>query len=127
MFSPRAVDDRLWSAGVVQPVGLLATEDTQQLSAAFSNGTPGCGHSSEFTDTFEITVAYEGITMLWLGEGFTYSGTINPDATFLTVDDGGFDETFEGKVNDAGSVEAINTLTVDGCTTTWDVLFTPNE
>lgn len=109
------------------PKSFMPADGTHQMTATFSNGTGGCGQASEFTGIYEVTISDEEITMLLLVDGFTYSGTINPDATFLVIDDGGFPEIFEGKVNPDGSIEAINTLTVDDCTTTWVALFTQNE
>jgi len=110
-----------------EPEVFIPPNGTTQMTATFSNGTPGCAQIASFTDTFEVTIADEEITMLLLGEGFTYSGTINPDATFVAKDASGFDDTIEGKINPDGSIDAVNTLVVDDCTTTWEMLLTPND
>ena len=108
------------------PAPFMPSHDIHELSASFSNGTLGCGMVSSFTVPFVAVIDGDKLTLDFAFEGITYTGTINPDGTFLVMDDSER-EMYEGKFNQDWSGEAINSLTEDGCTTTWDIVFTPSE
>lgn len=108
------------------PESLMPSKDTHLLDAMFSNGTTDCGLILEFMLPFEAEIDGENLILRSLEESFIYTGVINSDGSFAVMDDTGF-EKWEGEFNQDWSGEAINSFTEAGCTTVWDVTFTPRE
>lgn len=101
----------------IGPVRVLGT---------FTNGRPAeCGELAQFTLDLDITQQSGMVTIVRLGTGEVFEGTIDLGGVFTASNAAG-NRTFSGTLQPDGSGTGMKTSTdANGCTTTWDATFTP--
>lgn len=105
-------------------------DKTVTVTGTFTMGTGGCATTvAGFTDTLMITVSNGTMTITQPSTGDMNTGTINTDGTFSVSQSSANSlqaETYMGTLNTDCSGTATNMYTdTTGCTSTWQVVFTP--
>ncbi|MBA7714065.1 hypothetical protein ES703_123079 [subsurface metagenome] len=107
------------------PTPFMGGESTHTLRGTFGGGVGGCGYAASFSDTLIVSIEGDQVTFRQPSTGDVNTGTINPDGSFKAMRADGH-ESYEGQFKDDWSGVAINKYTdSSGCTTTYDVVFTP--